>query len=60
MKTNVKTEKEFDAVKYMRQERDRVSREINDLTADQRLEYFRKKSEEFRKRLASIKQKPNS
>ncbi len=57
MKTNVKTEKEFDAVKYMRQERDRVSREINDLTADQRLAYFRRKAEEFRKRLAGIKKK---
>lgn len=51
MKTNVKTEKEFDAVKYMRQERDRISREIKDLTPDQRIEYFRKKSEEFRKKV---------
>lgn len=57
MKTNVKTEKEFDAVKYMRQERDRVSREIDDLNLDQRLEYFKRKSEEFRKRLASVKKK---
>ena len=57
MKTNVKTEKDFDAIKYMRQERDRVSREINDLTPDQRLEYFRKKSEEFRMRLAKMKKK---
>ena len=57
MKMNVKTEKDFDAVKYMRQERDKVSREINDLTADQRLEYFRKKSEEFRLRLAKMKKK---
>ncbi|MEO5601809.1 MAG: hypothetical protein ABIR06_12865 [Cyclobacteriaceae bacterium] len=48
MKTNVKIEKEFDAVKYMRQERDRISREIKDLTPEQQLEYFRKKSEEFR------------
>ncbi len=50
MKTNVKTEKEFDAVKYMRQERDRISKEIKDLTTEQRIEYFRKKSEEFRKK----------
>ena len=57
MRNNVKTEKDFDAVKYMRQERDRVSREINDLTPDQRLEYFRKKSEEFRMRLAKMKKK---
>ena len=57
MKTNVKTEKDFDAVKYMRQERDKVSREINDLTADQRLAYFKKKSEEFRVRLTKMKKK---
>ena len=57
MKASVKTEKDFDAVKYMRQERDRVSREINDLTPDERLEYFRKKSEAFRLRLAKMKEK---
>jgi hypothetical protein len=34
----------------MRQERDRISKEIRDLTPAQRLEYFRKKSEEFRKK----------
>jgi hypothetical protein len=50
MKTKVQTEKDFDAVKYMRQERDRISKEIKDLTPEQRLEYFRKKSEEFRKK----------
>ncbi len=50
MKTNIKSEKEFDAVKYMRQERDRISKEIKDMTTAQRLEYFRKKSEEFRKK----------
>lgn len=57
MKATVKTEKDFDAVKYMRQERDRVSREIADLSTDQRLEYFRKKSEEFRARVAKLKKK---
>ena len=50
MKTRVKTEKEFDAVKYMRQERDRISKEIKDMTPEQQIEYFRKKSEEFRKK----------
>jgi hypothetical protein len=55
MKANVKTEKSFDAVKFMRQERDRVSREIEDLNAAERLEYFKRKSEEFRKRLARTK-----
>ena len=49
--TNLKfMKKEFDAAKYMRQERERISREIKDLTAEQQLEYFRKRSEEFRKR----------
>jgi hypothetical protein len=50
MKTNRNTEKKFDAVKYMRQERDKISRDIKDMTTAQRLEYFRKKSEEFRKK----------
>lgn len=50
MKTKVQTEKEFDAVEYMRRERDRISKEIRDLTPEQRLEYFRKKSEEFREK----------
>lgn len=51
MKTKVETEKNFDAVKYMRQERDRISAEIKDSTPEQRIEYFRKKSEEFRKKV---------
>ena len=49
MKTEVKTEKKFDAVKFMRQQRDRVSQTIKGMTPEQELEYFRKKSEEFRK-----------
>lgn len=49
MKTEIKTEKKFDAVKYMRQERDRVSKAIKEMTPEQEIEYFRKKSEEFRK-----------
>lgn len=49
MKTEVKTEKKFDAVKYMRQERERISKEIKGMTPEQEIEYFRKKSEEFKK-----------
>jgi hypothetical protein len=49
MKTKIKTEKDFDTVKYMRQERERISKEIKGMTAEQEIEYFRKKSEEFRK-----------
>lgn len=50
MKTKVKKKKKFDAVKFMRQQRDRVTQIITGMTAEQELEYFRKKSEEFRKR----------
>lgn len=32
--------KDFDAVKYMRQERDRISREISEMTHEQIIEYF--------------------
>lgn len=49
MKTEIKTEKKFDAVKYMRQERERISKEIKGMTPEQEIEYFRKKSEEFKK-----------
>lgn len=41
MKTTIK--KEFDAVKFMRQERDRISREISNMTHEQIKEYFAKK-----------------
>ncbi len=49
MKTKSKTDKKFDAVKFMRQQRDRTSKIIKEMTPEQELEYFRKKSEEFRK-----------
>jgi hypothetical protein len=49
MKAKIKTDKKFDAVKYMRQERDRISKTIKDMTPDQEIEYFRKKSKEFRR-----------
>ncbi len=35
--------KDFDAVKYMRQERDRISKEISEMTHEQILEYFAKR-----------------
>ena len=37
----MKTKKEFDAVQFMRQQRDRISAEICDLTTEQVLEYFK-------------------
>ena len=49
MKAEVKTEKRFDAVKYMRQERDRLSKTIKGMTPEQEIEYFKKKSQEFRR-----------
>lgn len=49
MKTDMTEEKKFDPVKFMRQQRDRVSQVIKGMTPEQELEYFKKKSEEFRK-----------
>jgi hypothetical protein len=43
MKTERKIKKEFDAVQFMRQQRDRISSEICDLSRDQILEYFEKR-----------------
>ncbi len=48
MKTEIKTKKKFDAVEFMRQQRDRVSQIIKGMTPEQEIEYFKKKSEEFR------------
>ncbi len=49
MKTEINANKKFDAVKYMRQERDRISKTIKGMTPEQEIEYFRKRSEEFRR-----------
>jgi len=43
MKKN-KTEKEFDAVLFMRQQRDRISAEICELSPEQILEYFKNRT----------------
>ena len=40
MKTN-KTIKKFDAVQFMRQQRDRISAEICNMSKEQMLEYFK-------------------
>jgi hypothetical protein len=40
---SIKIEKDFDAVKYMRQERDRISKEISTMTHEQIREYFVRK-----------------
>jgi hypothetical protein len=43
MKTKTK-KKSFDAVKYMREQRERISRDIMDLTPEEIVAYFEKKS----------------
>ena len=40
MKTN---DKQFDAVKFMRQQRDRLSKMLSKMTKEEIVEYFRKK-----------------
>jgi hypothetical protein len=42
MKTEHKKQKDFDAVQFMRQVRDRISADICDLPKDQILEYFKR------------------
>ena len=43
----MKTTKEFDCVKMMRDIRDKVNTEIVEMDSAQIIEYFKKKSEEF-------------
>jgi len=42
MKTNKKKQKDFDAVGFMRQVRDKISNDIADLSKEQVVEYFKK------------------
>ncbi len=37
------SKKEFDAVAYMRQERERISKDISEMTHKEILEYFKKR-----------------
>jgi hypothetical protein len=46
----MKTNKDFDCVKMMRDIRDKINSEIINLDSEQIIEYFRKKSEEFEKK----------
>lgn len=43
----MKTKKDFDCVKMMRDIRDKISNEIANMNAEQIKEYFHKQSEEF-------------
>jgi len=48
MKTTKKNiEKQFDAVKYMRQQRDRLSKKLATMTKAEIIEYFRKRKVEL-------------
>ena len=38
-----KIEKQFDAVAYMRQQRDKLSKKLSEMTKTEIVEYFRKK-----------------
>ena len=42
MKTNLKTEKDFDVVKTFREIKDKISKEIKDMSYEQLMEYFEK------------------
>jgi len=42
MKNKSNNKKDFDAVAFMRKVRDRISKEIADLSPEQIIEYFRK------------------
>jgi hypothetical protein len=39
-------EKQFDAVKFMRQQRDRLSEKLSKMTKDEIIEYFKKRKVE--------------
>ncbi|MCX6146924.1 MAG: hypothetical protein NTW25_06685 [Candidatus Kapabacteria bacterium] len=42
MKNNKKDIKEFDAIKFMRNQRNRISKELTNLSPEQIIEYFNK------------------
>ena len=51
MKTKEKsTKKTFDAVKYMRQERDRISKDIMSLSPEEIVKYFEQKDGKAKKK----------
>lgn len=50
MKTKVKKKKTFDAVAFMRKRREEISKEIEGMSPQQEIEYFKKGAAEFRKR----------
>jgi hypothetical protein len=49
MKTETKNKKTFDAVDFMRKRREMISKEIDGLTPEEEIRYFKLKAAEFRK-----------
>ncbi len=50
MKLDATIKKSFDAVAFMRKRRDEISKEIEGMTPQQEIEYFKKKAAELRNR----------
>ena len=48
MKTEVKAKKTFDAVAFMRKRRDEISKEIEGMTPQQEIEYFKRNADEVK------------
>jgi hypothetical protein len=48
MKADVKTKKTFDAVAFMRKRRDEISKEIEGVSPQQEIEYFKKNATRLR------------
>jgi len=46
MKTKKKVEKTFDAVKFMREQRDKITQDIMNLSPQQIVEYFEQKAKQ--------------
>ncbi len=44
--TNKSTEKQFDAVKFMRQQRDKLSEELSKMSKAEIIEYFKRRKTE--------------
>jgi hypothetical protein len=48
MKSEIKTEKTFDAVAFMRKRREEIANEIEGMTPKQEIEYFKKKAAQLK------------
>ena len=60
MKTDVKTKKTFDAVAFMRKRRDEISKEIEGMTPQQEIEYFKKNAVKLKTKLKSETKRSSS